>query len=109
MRTSFRFASTTGSAIGPSSSPASSSTTWTGPTTNPDQTTIDPAFGMRYIDRQRNLVFTCYPHRVAAPGSGILGQRHPVHALLSHPRPHRPCGQVQRRLLRAIQSACRNE
>jgi hypothetical protein len=29
-----------------------------GPTTNPDQTTIDPAFGVRYIDHQRNLVFT---------------------------------------------------
>jgi hypothetical protein len=29
-----------------------------GPTTNPDQTVIDPAFGVRYIDRQRNLVLT---------------------------------------------------
>jgi hypothetical protein len=29
-----------------------------GPTTNPDQTTIDPAFGIRYIDRQRNGVIT---------------------------------------------------
>ncbi|HLV94143.1 MAG TPA: TonB-dependent receptor [Candidatus Acidoferrales bacterium] len=26
----------------------------TGPTTNPDQTAIDPAFGVQYIDRQRN-------------------------------------------------------
>ncbi len=25
-----------------------------GPTTNPDQTAIDPSFGIRYIDRQRN-------------------------------------------------------
>ena len=30
----------------------------TGPTTNPDQTTIDPTFGVRYVDRQRNVVFT---------------------------------------------------
>jgi Carboxypeptidase regulatory-like domain len=30
----------------------------TGPTTNPDQTTIDPSFGVQYIDRQRNVVFT---------------------------------------------------
>ncbi len=30
----------------------------TGPTTNPDQTALDPSFGVRYIDRQRNLVFT---------------------------------------------------
>ena len=29
-----------------------------GPTTNPDQTVIDPAFGIRYIDHQRNLVVT---------------------------------------------------
>src|SRR6202453_1576698 len=28
----------------------------TGPTTNPDQTTIDPSFGVQYVDRQRNLV-----------------------------------------------------
>ena len=30
----------------------------TGPTTNPDQTAIDPAFGIEYIDRQRNVVGT---------------------------------------------------
>jgi hypothetical protein len=30
----------------------------TGPTTNPDQTAIDPAFGIQYIDRQRNVVGT---------------------------------------------------
>lgn len=29
----------------------------TGPTTNPDQTVIDPSFGVQYIDRQRNLAF----------------------------------------------------
>jgi hypothetical protein len=29
-----------------------------GPTTNPDQTAIDPAFGVRYIDHQRNGVVT---------------------------------------------------
>jgi hypothetical protein len=28
----------------------------TGPTTNPDQTAIDPAFGIQYIDRQRNVM-----------------------------------------------------
>ena len=28
----------------------------TGPTTNPDQTAIDPTFGVEYIDRQRNVV-----------------------------------------------------
>jgi hypothetical protein len=30
----------------------------TGPTTNPDQTAIDPAFGVQYIDRQRNFAIT---------------------------------------------------
>ena len=30
----------------------------TGPTTNPDQTAIDSAFGVQYIDRQRNVVGT---------------------------------------------------
>jgi Carboxypeptidase regulatory-like domain/TonB dependent receptor len=29
-----------------------------GPTTNPDQTAIDPSFGIEYIDRQRNVVGT---------------------------------------------------
>ena len=29
-----------------------------GPTTNPDQTAIDPAFGIKYIDHQRNAVLT---------------------------------------------------
>lgn len=30
----------------------------TGPTTNPDQTAINPSFGIQYIDRQRNVVGT---------------------------------------------------
>ena len=30
----------------------------TGPTTNPDQTAIDPVFGIQYVDRQRNVVGT---------------------------------------------------
>jgi len=30
----------------------------TGPTTNPDQTLLDPSFGIQFIDRQRNVVFT---------------------------------------------------
>lgn len=28
-----------------------------GPTTNPDQTVLDPTFGVAYVDRQRNLAF----------------------------------------------------
>ncbi|HEY1807667.1 MAG TPA: TonB-dependent receptor [Acidobacteriaceae bacterium] len=38
----------------------------TGPTTNPDQSTIDPTFGVQYVDRQRNVAFhytrTASPH-----------------------------------------------
>jgi hypothetical protein len=30
----------------------------TGPTTNPDQTTIDPSFAVEYMDRQRNVLFS---------------------------------------------------
>ncbi len=30
----------------------------TGPTTNPDQSLIDPSFGVQYVDRQRNGVIT---------------------------------------------------
>ena len=30
----------------------------TGPTTNPDQTAIDPEFGVEYIDRQRNVALS---------------------------------------------------
>ncbi|HEX4005584.1 MAG TPA: TonB-dependent receptor [Acidobacteriaceae bacterium] len=30
----------------------------TGPTTNPDQTLLDPTFGVQYVDHQRNVVFT---------------------------------------------------
>jgi hypothetical protein len=36
----------------------------TGPTTNPDQTAIDPSFGVQYIDRQRN-VFGDYTRAVS--------------------------------------------
>jgi hypothetical protein len=30
----------------------------TGPTTNPNQTLLDPSFGVQYVDRQRNMVLT---------------------------------------------------
>lgn len=30
----------------------------TGPTTNPDQTLLDPSFGVQYVDQQRNGLFT---------------------------------------------------
>jgi len=36
----------------------------TGPTTNPDQTLLNPSFGVQYVDRQRNGVIT-YTHDVS--------------------------------------------
>jgi hypothetical protein len=36
----------------------------TGPTTNADQTLLDPSFGVQYVDRQRNGVIT-YSHAVS--------------------------------------------
>ena len=51
---------------------------------NPDQTAIDPAFGIRYIDHQRNLVLTL-PHRFLAPGFGNLGQCYTGHSFLFPP------------------------
>jgi hypothetical protein len=48
----------------------------TGPTTNPDQTAVDPAFGVQYIDRQRNVVGTYTrtqsPHLVFESLIGII-------------------------------------
>jgi hypothetical protein len=48
----------------------------TGPTTNPDQTAIDPAFGIQYIDRQRNVVGTwtrtATPHLSFESSIGII-------------------------------------
>jgi hypothetical protein len=47
----------------------------TGPTTNPDQTAIDPSFGVTYIDRQRNVLgswtHTTSPHLVFESLIGI--------------------------------------
>ena len=37
----------------------------TGPTTNPDQSLLNPSFGVQYVDRQRNLALTYT--RVASP------------------------------------------
>ena len=66
-----------------------------GPTTNPDQTVLDPAFAIRYIDRQRNLVVTYT--RTISPRliSESSVSRLPRHSLFSHDRPDRPRGQVQ--------------
>ncbi|MGA7157508.1 MAG: hypothetical protein WBY53_11700 [Acidobacteriaceae bacterium] len=47
----------------------------TGPTTNPDQTLLDPSFGVEYVDRQRNLIVaytnTLSPRLVWSSSFGI--------------------------------------
>ena len=59
----------------------------TGPTTNPDQTAIDPSFGIQYIDRQRNVVGNLYAHSLSAADSRVVHQHHALHAGLSHAQP----------------------
>jgi TonB dependent receptor len=56
-----------------------------GPTTNPDQTVIDPEFGIRYIDRQRNVVFT-FTHTVS-PGLVLETSASATRATPSFPTP----------------------
>ena len=71
----------------------------TGPTTNPDQTAIDPKFGIEYIDRQRNVVGTWT--RTVSPRL-TLESSFSIDALdsrLSDFRLHRSGSQVHRRHL----------
>ena len=60
----------------------------TGPTTNPDQTAVDPAFGVEYIDHQRNVVGsytrTVSPRLVLESSD----QHHANHAGISDARPY---------------------
>jgi len=48
----------------------------TGPTTNPDQTAIDPSFAIRFIDRQRNVGLTytrtVSPHLILETSLGYI-------------------------------------
>jgi outer membrane receptor protein involved in Fe transport len=56
-----------------------------GPTTNPDQTAIDPSFGVTYVDHQRNGIVTYT--RTVSPRSHLakLDQLHPHHAAIPTP------------------------
>jgi len=61
----------------------------TGPTTNPDQTLLDPSFGVQYVDRQRN---GSSPTRTLCR-LGFSGR----HRLSFHGgRPHRVCDRPYR-------------
>jgi hypothetical protein len=74
----------------------------TGPTTNPDQTAIDPAFAVEYIDRQRNVVGTLT--RTFTPHLTLESSSRITRSTPGFPtRIHRPRGQVQRRSLRSLQ------
>ncbi|HEY6412071.1 MAG TPA: TonB-dependent receptor [Edaphobacter sp.] len=59
----------------------------TGPTTNPDQTAIDPSFGVRYIDRQRNLVVNFA--RTVSPTVSIESSISITRSTPSFPTPNR--------------------
>lgn len=59
----------------------------TGPTTNPDQTAIDPTFGVQYVDRQRNVVadFT----RTISPRFAVESSLSITRSTPSFPTPNR--------------------
>jgi hypothetical protein len=59
----------------------------TGPTTNPDQTAIDPSFGVQYIDRQRNLVFN-FAHTIS-PKVSMVSTLSVTRSTPSFPTPNR--------------------
>ena len=59
----------------------------TGPTTNPDQTAIDPSFGVQYIDRQRNLVFNFT--RTISPNVSMTSSISVTRSTPSFPTPNR--------------------
>jgi hypothetical protein len=59
----------------------------TGPTTNPDQTAIDPSFGVQYIDRQRNLVFNFA--RTVSPKVSMVSSLSVTRSTPSFPTPNR--------------------
>jgi hypothetical protein len=55
----------------------------TGPTTNPDQTAVDPSFGVTYVDRQRNVVGTYARTRFAAAHALVVVQHHALYSGIS--------------------------
>ncbi len=59
----------------------------TGPTTNPDQTAIDPSFGVQYVDRQRNLVFNFA--RTISPAISMESSISVTRSTPSFPTPNR--------------------
>ena len=69
-RTSFRRGSIINSRPGTSCLAGSRWNNLHGPTTNPDQTAIDPAFGVRYVDRQRNA----RAHVDATPSANLTSE-----------------------------------
>ena len=66
----------------------------TGPTTNPDQTVIDPAFGVQYIDRQRNRGAHLHARRVTAAPLVIIDQRYAHHAVICYAKSYGPRSEV---------------
>ena len=75
----------------------------TGPTTNPDQTLLDPSFGVTYVDRQRNGVVnytrTVSPRFLWSTSLSF----HADDTFVCDTEPHRSGPQVQRRSVRGVQ------
>ena len=59
----------------------------TGPTTNPDQTAIDPTFGVEYRDRQRNVAFNFT--RTVSPRVSMVSSISFTRSTPSFPTPNR--------------------
>jgi hypothetical protein len=82
--------------------------TWdnlTGPTTNPDQTAIDPSFGVQYIDHQRNVVATYT--RTVSPRLSLESSVSIIRSTPGFPTPNRtdPAVKFSNGLFEAFNSA----
>ena len=65
-----------------------------GPTTNPDQTAIDPSFGVQYVDRQRNVVGTL-THEFSPRLTCVIPEYPADNAGVSNAEPHRSGADIQ--------------
>ena len=67
-----------------------------GPTTNPDQTAIDPAFGIQFDRPPAQCRGRLYPHRFSSPCARVIHQHQPFHAGFSNAGLHGSSNQIQR-------------
>ena len=70
----------------------------TGPLTNPDQTAIDPSFGVQFFDHQRNSGVKYSRALSSAFDFGYFAQLYPQHAIFSDRQSHAAGDRFRRRL-----------